>query len=81
MTQQLDQEEAVFAANLVAWRETHLGEFVLIKGDEIIGFYPGLNEAFREGTERFGLEPFLVRQVVPSDAVNVSFYGRRMYAS
>ncbi len=81
MTQQLDQEEAVFAANVVAWRETHLGEFVVIKGDDIIGFYHGLIEAFRVGTNRFGLQPFLVRQIVPTDAVNVSLYGRRIHAS
>lgn len=81
MTQQLEKEEAVFAANLADWRESHLGEFVLIKGDEIIGFFQGLTAAFGEGTSRFGLQPFLVRQIVPSDAVNVSFYGRRIHAS
>lgn len=81
MTQQLDREEAVFTGKVGEWRETHLGEFVLIKDDDVLGFYPGLNEAFREGTSRFGLQPFLVKQIVPDDVVNVSLYGQRLHAS
>lgn len=78
MDQPLDHETAVFAKHVDEWRNTHLGQVVLIKGDNVIGFYSSLEEAFREGTSKFGLEPFLVRQIVPLDVVNISFYGRRL---
>ncbi len=43
------------------------GKFVLIKGDEIAGFYDTLDEALDAGYQRFGLEPFLARQVSAVD--------------
>ena len=42
----------------------HSGKFVLIKGSELIGAFATIEEAVTEGARRFGLEPFLVRQVV-----------------
>lgn len=81
MDQPLQREAAVFAAHIDEWRQAHLGETVLIKGDDVIGFFPSIELAFREGTSRFSLEPFLVRQIVPTDVVNVSFYGRRLHVA
>jgi hypothetical protein len=78
MDQSLDREARVFNQHVEEWRKTHLGQFVLIKGDEVIDFFPSLEQAFRAGTDRFGLELFSVRQVVPMDVVNVSLYGRRL---
>lgn len=72
----LRREAAVFAEHLEEWRSSHLGEVVLIKGNDVIGFYPSLDKAFKAGTDRFGLDPFFLKQIVPGDAVNVSFYGR-----
>lgn len=74
----LDTERQVFERNLAAWRKSHLGEFVLIKNDAIVGFFPTLDEAFNSGVSRFGVEPFFVQQITPGDAVNVSFFGARI---
>jgi hypothetical protein len=41
----------------------HEGEFVLIKGTEVVGFFRDDPSAEREGRRRFGLGPFLVKQV------------------
>lgn len=81
MTQQLIDEGRVFEEHLAEWRGSHLGEYVLIKGETVLGFFPSLNEAFAAGSERFGLEPFFVKQIVPGDAVNVSLFGQRILAS
>jgi hypothetical protein len=81
MSEPLDRESGVFAQNIEQWRKNHLGEFVLVKGDDVIGFYPSLEKAFTVGTGRFGLEPFFVRQVVPKDVVNVSLFGRRIHVA
>ncbi len=44
--------------------EGHEGEFVLIKGTEIGGFYDSFWEAHRAGLERFGVfSPFFIHQV------------------
>jgi hypothetical protein len=41
----------------------HEDEFVLIKGNEIVGVFPDDSSAIREGYRRFGRDPFLVKEV------------------
>lgn len=76
----LSRELSVFEARLEEWRKDHLGAFVLIKGEDVIGFYGSLDEAFAEGTRRFGLEDFFIKQIAPSDSVNVTFFGHGILA-
>jgi hypothetical protein len=77
----LQREGDIFAAHLEEWRRDHLGEFVVIKGNDVVGFYPQLDAAFADATRRFGLEEFLLRQIIPGDAVNVSVYGRQLLSA
>ena len=74
----LKQELALFERHLDKWRKSHLGEFVLIKGGDTVGFFKTLQEAFREGTRRYGLGDFFVKQIAPADSVNVSLFGQRV---
>jgi len=46
-----------------------LGQFALIRGDELIGVFANDAEAVTEGVRRFGLESFLVRQVRTEEPV------------
>jgi len=39
------------------------GKFALIKGDNVEGTYTSYEDAMKEGYEKFGLEPFLVKQI------------------
>lgn len=48
------REELVQSAN---------GKYALVHGDEVIGTYESKNDAITEGYRRFGLGPFLVKQV------------------
>ena len=80
-TDELAKERAVFEERIGEWRQSHLGRFVLIHGPDVIGFFDSLDAAFDEGTRRFGLKPFFVQLIVPSDGVNVSFFGQRILAS
>ena len=43
------------------------GKFALVKGRELIGAFATLHEAYREGIERFGNSPMLIRQILPAD--------------
>jgi hypothetical protein len=74
----LERERHVYESHLQEWLETHFGKFVLIRGDEVLGFYDGLELAFNDGTRRFGIEPFFVKQIMGDEAVNVSFFGQRL---
>lgn len=41
-------------------RASHRGEFVLVKGDAVVGTFPSRNAAVDEGNRRYAGEPFLV---------------------
>ena len=56
-------ELTVFEANLARMVTQHPGEYVLIKGDSLVKFCDSYDEALTAGYERFGLQPFFVKQV------------------
>jgi len=45
------------------------GKFVVIRGEEIIGVWPGYEEALAEGYQRFGLTPFMVKRIEWAETV------------
>lgn len=59
----LEREIKTFEANIEEWQRTKRGQFVLIKEDQIIGFYNNVDDALTVGAEKFGLQPFLVREI------------------
>ena len=75
----LTKETEVFNVHLDEWRNTQMGKFVLIKGEQVVGFYDSLTDAFSEGSKRYGLEDFFVKQIIPRDTVNVSFLGKHLH--
>ena len=62
MTTELQRELDTYAKSVNDWPE-HTGKFVLIKGDDVVGFYSTYEDAITEGYRRFQLTPFLVKQV------------------
>jgi hypothetical protein len=69
----LDEERKFFDANRDTLVSQHVGMFVLIKNAELIGTYNTIDEALVEGARRFGMQPFLVRQVttMPDSEINI----------
>ena len=59
----LAKEVRTYEAHLAGWADRE-GQFVLIKGDDILGFFPGHEVALEAGFERLGDGPFLVKQVL-----------------
>jgi len=55
---------------------THEGAFVVVHGDQIKGPFETYEEALSEGYERFGLVPFLVKQVHRPEAEPVHYFSR-----
>jgi hypothetical protein len=62
----LDQELETFRRELPRMLAEHPGEWVLIHGDEVVGFWPDEGPAYDAGAEQFGPEPFLVDKVQES---------------
>jgi hypothetical protein len=58
----LEQELDAYRAKLAEWTD-HEGKFVLIHGTEVVDFYSTYEDAIKVGYAKFGLDPFLVKQV------------------
>lgn len=39
------------------------GKFVLVHGDEVVATFAAAEDAIKAGYEKFGLKPFLVKQI------------------
>lgn len=47
----------------------HEGKFVVICGEEVVGFHASMEDALQAGQARCGLEPFLARRVRADEPV------------
>lgn len=43
------------------------GKFALVKGDQVVDVFEGLQDALKRGYELYGNAPFLVKQVLEFD--------------
>ena len=69
----LEIELQTYKDHLSEWAD-HAGEFVLIGGTSVEGFYDHYEEALREGYTRFGVVAFLVKKV--TDPPQAQFVSR-----
>jgi hypothetical protein len=59
----LEEELKTYAKREKALKRVARGKFVVIKKTEIVGTFNTVELALTEATRRFGLEPYLVRQI------------------
>ncbi len=67
-----DTELQTYQKSLSTWlaEEGKQGKFVVILGEEVLGFYDTRNEALTEGYKKYGLEKsFFVQQIKPVQTV------------
>ena len=62
----LEREMETYRRELPKLRE-HAGKFVLIHGDEVAGIWDTFADAVQVGDDRFGLEPFMVHEIVSEE--------------
>ncbi len=56
------------------WLKSHHGEFVVVKGNDLLGFFSEFHDAYHAGVEKYGATTdFLVKRVVPLEPVFVVF--------
>ena len=48
----------------------HEGRFVVIHGDEIEGIWQTFEDALKAGYKKFGLSPFMVKQILAVEPVH-----------
>jgi hypothetical protein len=66
----LDRELAVFQQKLPEFASAHSGEYVLIHGDAVVDFFTSYDDAIKAGYAKFGLDPFLVKQIQAMEQVH-----------
>jgi len=59
----LEKELKIYEKNLSEWNKIHSGKFVLIKGDEVAGFFDTFDIALTEAAQKYGLDSYLIRRV------------------
>lgn len=69
--QTLRVETAFFETMRSEWLKEHSGEWALVRGRDLIGFFPSVQEAYIQGRDQFGSDPFLVKRVTPADPVEI----------
>ena len=57
-----EQELRTYQEHLPGWAE-YEGKYVLIYGKDVVDFFSSYDDALKAGYEKFGLEPFLVKQI------------------
>ena len=66
----LETELRVFEQHKREWLQNHSGDFVVIAGTNVAGFYPDYESAFTAGLQKVGMgENFLVKQVWAEEPV------------
>jgi len=65
----LELESATYRSRLPEFLRDHEDQFVLIRGAEVLGFWPTFDEALEVGYDRFGLVPLLVKKVRAEEPV------------
>ena len=76
MIEELEKEKKYYIKHVSEWIGVNQFKFVLIKDDNLIGFYNSIQEAFENGLSKFGLEDFFIKQILPKDTTNITFLGQ-----
>ena len=70
MSQRLEKEMQTYKDKLPELKEQE-GKFVLIQGEDVVDVFGTYEDAVKAGYEKFGLTPFLVRQIHALEQVQV----------
>jgi hypothetical protein len=64
-----EKELAVYDAHLIDLLDSQ-GKYILIRGEEISGPFETFDEALDVGYDKYGLEPFLVKQIHKAEPIH-----------
>lgn len=56
------------------WLKSHRDEFVVVKSNEVLGFFTNFHDAYYAGVEKYGINTdFLVKRITPQEPVFLVF--------
>ncbi|MFI5454376.1 MAG: hypothetical protein ACHRXM_02905 [Isosphaerales bacterium] len=64
----LAEEVRTYEAHLPGWANRE-GQFVVIRGRDVLGFYPRHEQALEAGYDQLGSGPFLVKQILAHEPI------------
>jgi hypothetical protein len=59
----LDAEKAIYTARVHEWSRDHEGQFVVVRGTDVLGFFGTMDAALGSAAAKYGATSFLVRRV------------------
>ena len=66
----LASELEFYTVHKIEWLKQHQGEYVVVRGRDVLGFYPAFNDAYIAGANAWGTgTDFLVKQVLAYEPV------------
>ena len=76
MSVTLEQEYNFFIAHLQEFSQKHLNKFVVIKENDIVGFFESYEKALEAGLVKFGATtPFFIEEVTKEEKIIHFFHG------
>lgn len=70
----LETEIAYFNSHKDEFLKAYSGQFLLIKGEELLGAFTTAAQAYEAGVKRFGNQPCLIKRAV-ADEPTASFFA------
>lgn len=68
--QPLETEVQYFEKHRAQYLREHRGKYALVKGEECHGFFDSAEAAYERGVKLFGLEAFLIKEVLDEDTIH-----------
>lgn len=59
----IDREIAAYETMRAELENQHMGEWVLVFDEKLVGVFPSFDEAAKEAVKKFSRGPYLIRQV------------------
>jgi hypothetical protein len=73
----LSAELSVYESHRDEWIAAgRVGQYVVIHGGLVSGFFESADDAFKHGCDTYGLERFFMSSILPRDAVNLVRFSR-----
>ncbi len=70
----LSTELEFYEKHKAGWLQSNRDEYIVIKGNDVLGFYVDFHQAYLAGVAEYGINTdFLVKRIVPHEPVFVIF--------
>ena len=77
----LEKEYNYFLSILATLKQDHNGEYVVIKGNNILGYYDSIDGAIKETSKTHAIGTFLVKRIEDQNENTVMRFHSRVYAA